>query len=78
MGSVNVKTAGKMHRKTGVADKQLHQLHQLRHEENECKYGDSEECVTKNFTNDIAVQDAHGANRECNTASQWERERESR
>jgi hypothetical protein len=34
--------------------------------------------VTKNFTNNIAVQDAHNANRECNTASPAERERESR
>jgi hypothetical protein len=34
--------------------------------------------VTKNFTNDIAVQDAHGANRECNTALEQTRERESR
>jgi len=58
--------------------KQLHQLNKLGHEENERKYGDSEECVTKDFTNDITVQDAHGANRECNTASPWERERESR
>jgi hypothetical protein len=34
--------------------------------------------VTKNFTNDIAVQDAHDANRECNTASAQVRERERR
>jgi hypothetical protein len=34
--------------------------------------------VTKNFTNNIAVEDAHGANRECSTASSVERERESR
>lgn len=61
-----------------MTDKQPHQSNQLGHEENESKYGDSEECVTKNFTNDIAVQDAHGANRECSTASQWELERESR
>jgi hypothetical protein len=60
-----------------MTDKQLHQANQLGHEENERKYGDSEECVTKNFTNDIAVQDAHGATRECNTAQQWTRERES-
>jgi hypothetical protein len=50
----------------------------LGHEEDEGKYGEPEECVTKNFTNDIAVQDAHGANRECNTASQRAREREPR
>jgi hypothetical protein len=48
------------------------------HEENERKYGKSEECVTKNFTNDIAVQDAHNANRECNTAAQQALEREWR
>jgi len=64
--------------RTAVTDKQLHQLNKLGHEENECKYGESEECVTKNFTNNIAVQDAHNANRECNTASPAERERESR
>jgi hypothetical protein len=64
--------------RTAMTDKQLHQLYKLGHEENECKYGESEECVTKNFTNNIAVQDAHNANRECNTASLVESERESR
>jgi hypothetical protein len=61
-----------------MTDKQLHQANKLRHKENERKYGESEECVTKNFTNDIAVQDAHDANRECNTASARVRERERR
>ena len=61
-----------------MTDKQLHQLNKLGHKENECEYGESEECVSKNFTNNIAVQDAHNANRECNTAPQVERERESR
>ncbi len=62
--------------RAAVTHKQLHQAHKLRHEENECKYGESEECVTKNLTNDIAIQDAHDENRECNTASlrAWERE----
>jgi hypothetical protein len=60
-----------------MTHKQLHQSNKLRHEENERKYGKSEECVTKNFTNDIAVEDAHDATRECNTAQQQTRERES-
>ena len=62
--------------RAAVTHKQLHQANKLGHEENERKYGESEECVTKNFTNDIAVQDAHDENRECNTASlrAWERE----
>jgi hypothetical protein len=64
--------------RTAMTDEKLHQLNKLRHEKNESKYGESEECVTKNFTNDIAVEDAHGANRECNTALQQAREREPR
>ena len=60
-----------------MTNKQLHQQNEPRYEENERKYGDSEECVTKNFTNNVAVQDAHGANRECNTAAQQSLERET-
>jgi hypothetical protein len=34
--------------------------------------------VTKNFTNNVAVEDAHDATRECSTGPQQIRERESR
>jgi hypothetical protein len=61
-----------------MTHEQLHQANQLGHEENERKYGESEECVTKNFTNDVAVEDAHDATRECSMAPQPARERESR
>ena len=72
---VKVKTAGKMHRKSlricvagaGVADKQLHEADELGNEENEGEDNKSERGVTKNFTDDIAVQYAHDANGECNT-----------
>ena len=61
-----------------MTHKQRHQTHQLWDEENECEYGKSEECVTKNFTNNVAVEDAHDATRECSTGPQQIRERESR
>jgi hypothetical protein len=34
--------------------------------------------MTENFADDIAVKNAHGANRECNTATAAVRERLSR
>lgn len=61
-----------------MTDEQLHQQNKTWHEENESEYGESEEGVTKDLANDVAIQNAHDANRECNTASPCERERESR
>lgn len=57
-----------------MTNEEGHQPNELRNEKNERKNGKSEKRVTKNFTNDIAVQNAHGANRECNTAAQREPE----
>jgi len=40
----------------------------LRHKKHECEDDKSEECMTENFADDIAVKNAHGAKRECSTA----------
>jgi hypothetical protein len=50
-----------------MADEQLHQADKLRHKENECKDHEAEERMAENFADDVTVQDAHGANGECNT-----------
>ena len=52
-----------------MTDEQLHQPHQLRHEEYKGEDGKSEECVAENFADDIPVQDAHDANGECSTVA---------
>ena len=51
-----------------MAHQELHESNQLRHEKYECEDDKSEECMTENFADDIAVKNAHGANRECSTA----------
>ena len=61
-----------------MAHEQRHEANKLWDEENEREYGKSEECVTKNFTNNIAVEDAHDATRECSTAPCMTCGRESR
>ena len=48
-----------------MTNKQLHETHKLGNEENKCEDKESEEGVTKNFSNDVAVQDAHGMHGEC-------------
>ncbi len=52
-----------------MTHKQLHQADELRDEKDEGEDGKSEECVAKNFADDIAVQDAHDANAECSTVA---------
>ncbi len=61
-----------------MAHEELHQADQLRHEEDEGKDDEPEECVAENFADDVAVQDAHGANGECNTVMAVTRERGER
>ena len=69
MGMVKTRTLGMMQRKrvsdlragAGVTNKQLHETHKLGNEENKCEDEESEESVTKNFANDVAVEDAHDA-----------------
>ena len=53
-----------------MADEQLHEADELGNEENEGEDNESECGVTKNFTDDIAVQYAHDANGECNTQAE--------
>src|SRR6266481_231226 len=59
IGMVKVNTPGKQRR----------QAHKLRHEENKREDHESKEGMTENFADDIAVQDAHVENAECNTSA---------
>ncbi|GAC1621412.1 MAG: hypothetical protein NVS9B13_12890 [Candidatus Acidiferrum sp.] len=56
-----------MRSRTGVTNEKFHKPHELGNEENKGKDGESEESVAKDFAKDVPVQDAHGANAECNT-----------
>ena len=51
-----------------MADEQIHQADELGHEEDERKDNEAEKRMTKNFADDVTVQNAHGANGECSTA----------
>jgi len=51
-----------------MTNQELHEPNQLRHKKYECEDDKSEECMTENLADDIAVKNAHGANRECSTA----------
>jgi hypothetical protein len=51
-----------------MTNQEFHEPNQLRHKKHECEDDKSEECMTENFADDIAVKNAHGANRECSTA----------
>jgi hypothetical protein len=47
---------------SGVPHKQSHQANELRDKEDERENYKSKESMTKNFADNIAVQDAHDAN----------------
>ena len=48
-----------------MADQELHEPYQLRHEQHEREDNQSEEGMTENFADDITVKNAHGAIGEC-------------
>ena len=48
-----------------MADNQLHKTHKLRNEENEREDDEAKERMTKNFADDVAIQDAHERKAEC-------------
>ena len=52
-----------------MADKKLHQADKLRNEKNKSKDDKPKNGVPEDFADDVTVQDAHGANRECSTAA---------
>jgi hypothetical protein len=54
---------------TGMTDKKLHQADKLRNKKNKTKNDKPKDGVPEDFADDVAVQDAHGANRECSTAA---------
>jgi hypothetical protein len=49
-----------------VADEKLHEADELGNEEDEGENEDAEEGVADDFSNYVAIEDAHGATRECN------------
>jgi hypothetical protein len=57
---------------------EFHEAHQLRNEKDEREDAQSEQCVAKNFADNIAVQDAHGANAECSTGARPQQGRHTR
>lgn len=56
-----------------MADKQLHQADQLGNEQNEREDDKSQERMTYDFENNVAVQDAHGGKPECNMVARLRR-----
>jgi len=52
-----------------VTHEEFHQADQLGHEKYKGEDDESEECVAENLADDIAVQDAHDENGECNTVA---------
>ncbi len=52
-----------------MTDKKLHQADKLRNEKNKSEDDKPKNGVSENFADDVTVQDAHGANRECSTAA---------
>jgi hypothetical protein len=61
-----------------MTDHQLHQADKSWHEQNKCEDDESQGGVAEDFADNIAVQDAHGANAECSTVAGLERERRGR
>jgi hypothetical protein len=61
-----------------VPDKQRHQANKLRHEENKRENHEPKERMTENFADDVAVQDTHVKNAECNTSAESPRKGRSR
>ena len=55
---------------TGVADEEFHEANEFGNEQNEGKNEEAEESVTYNFPNNVAIEDAHDAKRECNMGMQ--------
>ena len=52
-----------------MTDKKLHQADKLRNEKNKSEDDKPKNGVPEDFADDVTVQDAHGANRECSTAA---------
>jgi hypothetical protein len=49
-----------------VTDEKLHEADELGNEQDEGENEDTEEGVADDFSNYVAIEDAHGATRECN------------
>ena len=48
-----------------MAHQELHEPYQLRHEQHKCEDNQSEEGMTENFADDVAIQDAHETKAKC-------------
>jgi hypothetical protein len=51
-----------------MADEKLHEADELRNEKDKREDNESQERMTKNFADDVAIQDAHEANAKCSMA----------
>jgi hypothetical protein len=49
-----------------MTDKELHEANEFGNEEDKGEDEESEEGMANDFTDNIAIQDAHGAKGECN------------
>jgi hypothetical protein len=49
-----------------MADKNFHQMDKFRHEEDKGEDDESEEGMTNDFADYIAIEDAHDGKRQCN------------
>jgi hypothetical protein len=58
-----------------MADNQFHQADKLRNEKDKREDNEAQERMTKNFADDVAIQDAHEANAKCSMARGHERVR---
>ncbi|HUL34909.1 MAG TPA: hypothetical protein VL128_13575 [Candidatus Eisenbacteria bacterium] len=55
-----------------MADEQLHQANKFWNEENEGEDEETKERVTNDFANYVPIEDAHGANGQCNMGESLE------
>ncbi len=51
---------------TRVADEELHETDELGNEKNEGEDEEAKESVADDFTNNVAIEDAHGKKGQCN------------
>jgi len=62
----------------GVADEELHKTNEFGYEEDEGEDQESEERVTEDFADNIAIEDAHEAKGECNMGGRAGKKADSR
>ena len=56
---------------TGVADEKFHQADELGDEKNESEDEEAKKSVANDFTNNVAIEDAHDEKGQCNMGREW-------